>query len=195
MNQELQRLRYASREIEARQSRRPTPQELSEHLGMPVHKIRRLLRLQQRRVLSLQTPVGDDRDSELGDLIADPDTLPMEEIYAQHHLRERTKSCGLAPLPAGTKSPTHAVWAEREREQAALRPDQIIAFERRYEDRINQGYQANPPPALDPSAPKRRGRVKQSKPKNLLDRLHKDQRVVLNFMYDFTVTATKTMPP
>jgi RNA polymerase primary sigma factor len=88
VNEELRRLRSASKEIEARQSRRPTPQELSERLGMPLHKIRRLLRLQQRRVLSLQMPVGKEGDGELGDLIADPDTPPMEEIYAQRHLRE-----------------------------------------------------------------------------------------------------------
>jgi RNA polymerase primary sigma factor len=99
VNKELQRLRSVSREIEARQSRRPTPQELSERLSMPVHKIRRLLRLQQRRVLSLQMPLGDDRDSELGDLIADPDTLPMEEICAQRHLRASVQDVVASHLP------------------------------------------------------------------------------------------------
>jgi RNA polymerase primary sigma factor len=88
VSEELSRLRRATKEIEAQHGRRPTPQELSKRLGMPVHKVRRLLRLQQRRVLSLQMPVGDEGDSELGDLIADPDTPPMEEIYAQRHMRE-----------------------------------------------------------------------------------------------------------
>jgi RNA polymerase primary sigma factor len=91
VNEELYRLRRASKEILSRVNRRPTPQELSKRLGMPVHKVRRLLRLQQRRVLSLQMPVGDEGDSELGDLIADPDTPPMEEIYAQRHLRESVR--------------------------------------------------------------------------------------------------------
>jgi RNA polymerase primary sigma factor len=107
VNEDLQRLRRASKEIEAQLSRRPTPQELSERLGMPMHKIRRLLQLQQRRVLSLQMPVGDEGDGELGDLISDPDALPMEEIYAQHHMRE-----GVQDVVASRLSP---------REQEVLR--------------------------------------------------------------------------
>jgi RNA polymerase primary sigma factor len=85
---ELYRLRSASREIEAQKSRRATPQELADRLGIPIHKIRQLLRLQKRRVLSLQMPVGEDGESELGDFLADTDTPPMEEVYAQRHLRE-----------------------------------------------------------------------------------------------------------
>lgn len=88
VTEELYRLRRASKEIEAQKSRRPTRQELAKRLGMSLHKIRRLLRLQQRRVLSLQMPVGEEGGSELGDLIPDRDTPPMEEIYAQHHLKE-----------------------------------------------------------------------------------------------------------
>jgi RNA polymerase sigma factor (sigma-70 family) len=88
VNAELSRLRSASREIEAEKSRRPTPQELAERLAMPVHKIRRLLSLQKRRILSLQMPVGEDGQSELGDFLADTDTPPMEELYAERHLRE-----------------------------------------------------------------------------------------------------------
>jgi len=91
VNEDLQRLRRASEDMQAQLSRRPTAQELSGRLGMPIYKIRRLLRLQQRRVLSLQMPVGDQGDSELGDLIPDPDALPMEEIYAQRHLRESVR--------------------------------------------------------------------------------------------------------
>lgn len=110
-----------------------------------------------------------------------------------HHLRElcfvyeryqQTWAEQLAQLLVEIK---HAVDTARQAGQTVLRPDQIIDFERRYEDLINQGYQTNPPPVVDPSAPKRRGRAKQSKPKNLLDRLHKHQQAVLNFMYDFEV--------
>jgi RNA polymerase primary sigma factor len=88
---ELYRLRNASKEIEAVKSRRPTPQELAERLGKPIHTIHRLLRLQQQRVLSLQMPVGEDGESELGDFLADTDTPPMEEIYAERHLRESVR--------------------------------------------------------------------------------------------------------
>jgi RNA polymerase sigma factor (sigma-70 family) len=92
VGEELYRLRSASKELQVRLNRRPTPQELSEHLGMPAHKVGRLMQLQQRRVLSLQMPVGEEGDSELGDLIADPDMPPMEEIHALRHLRESVRN-------------------------------------------------------------------------------------------------------
>jgi RNA polymerase primary sigma factor len=88
VNEELYHLRSASKKIEAQKSRRPTPQELAERLGVPIHKVRQLLKLQRLRVLSLQRPVGEDGESELGDLVADTDTPPMEEVYARRHLRQ-----------------------------------------------------------------------------------------------------------
>jgi transposase len=64
---------------------------------------------------------------------------------------------------------------------AALPLGQIVNFESRYAELITQRLKANPP------APRKRGRVKQSPAKNLVDHLHKHQRYVLAFMYDFKV--------
>ncbi len=71
--------------------------------------------------------------------------------------------------------------------QTVLTPMQIADFERRYQGMIEQGDQANPPAVAQRDGPKRRGRPKQSPARNLLDRLHHQQRAVLAFMCDFKV--------
>lgn len=70
---------------------------------------------------------------------------------------------------------------------SALHSLQRIVFEQRYLQILANGFEANPPPTVDEDAPKKRGRVKQSRPRNLLDRLQKHQAAVLAFMVDFRV--------
>lgn len=67
-----------------------------------------------------------------------------------------------------------------------LDPDQIKSFQERYDRIVQKGFTENPTPTLE-DQPKRRGRKKQSKAKNLLDRLNKYCRQTLAFMYDFSI--------
>lgn len=65
-----------------------------------------------------------------------------------------------------------------------LSADRLLHYEQRYDALLQQGFQLNPPVEI---TPKKRGRPKQSPPKNLLDRLDKHQASVLAFMYDFDI--------
>jgi transposase len=67
----------------------------------------------------------------------------------------------------------------------SLSSDRLTHYEDTYDRLIAEGLAVNPPPDNPP--PKKRGRPKQSPPKNLLDRLQTHKSGVLAFMYDFTV--------
>ena len=70
-------------------------------------------------------------------------------------------------------------------EMMSLPPDRLTYFEGEYDKVIAKGVEANPPP--EEPYPKKRGRLKQAPPKNLLDRLQQYKMQTLAFMYDFRV--------
>lgn len=78
-----------------------------------------------------------------------------------------------------------AAVAERKGIANTLELEQISIYEQKYQQIIERGYLKNPPPDEPPK--KKRGKVKQSKARNLLNRLCNYQRETLAFMYDFNV--------
>ena len=74
-----------------------------------------------------------------------------------------------------------------------LSAQQIEAFEARYQQILDQGYAQNPLPPLPAGAPKKRGRRKKTKPRNLLERLDQHRQEVLAFMYDLAVPFTNNL--
>jgi RNA polymerase primary sigma factor len=69
--------------------REPTPEELAVKLGMPLEKVRKALKL-AREPLSMETPVGDEEDSHLGDFIEDKNAILPIDAVIQSSLRETT---------------------------------------------------------------------------------------------------------
>jgi RNA polymerase primary sigma factor len=69
--------------------REPTPEELAEKLGMPLEKVRKTLKI-AKEPLSLETPIGDEEDSHLGDFIEDKNAILPIDAAIQSNLRETT---------------------------------------------------------------------------------------------------------
>jgi RNA polymerase primary sigma factor len=69
--------------------REPTPEELAKKLGMPLEKVRKTLKI-AREPLSLETPISDEGDAHLGDLIEDKNAILPIDAMIQSNLRETT---------------------------------------------------------------------------------------------------------
>jgi RNA polymerase primary sigma factor len=88
MVETINRLIQVSRRLQQELGREPTPEEIAAVVGMPAERIREIFRASQVPI-SLQTRVGEEDESDLGEFIADTAALPPSEAVAQELLREQ----------------------------------------------------------------------------------------------------------
>ncbi len=89
MIETINKIVRTSRQMMHEIGREPTPEELSEKLSMPLEKVRKVMKIAKEPV-SLETPVGDEEDSHLGDFIEDKNAILPIDAAIQANLRETT---------------------------------------------------------------------------------------------------------
>ncbi len=88
MVETINKLIRVSRQLLQELGREPTPEEISEEMNMPVDRVREILKISQEPV-SLETPIGEEEDSHLGDFIQDDNVPVPAEAAAQTLLKEQ----------------------------------------------------------------------------------------------------------
>jgi RNA polymerase primary sigma factor len=91
MIETINKLNRISRQMLQEMGREPTPEELGERMEMPEDKIRKVLKI-AKEPISMETPIGDDEDSHLGDFIEDIQALSPVDSATAEGLREATRS-------------------------------------------------------------------------------------------------------
>ncbi|MBF0888508.1 MULTISPECIES: RNA polymerase sigma factor RpoD [Gluconobacter] len=89
MIETINKLVRTSRQMLHEIGREPAPEELAEKLGMPLEKVRKVLKI-AKEPISLETPIGDEEDSHLGDFIEDKTAVIPLDAAIQTNLREAT---------------------------------------------------------------------------------------------------------
>ena len=91
MIETINKLNRISRQMTQENGKEPTPEELSIKMQMPEDKVRKVLKI-AKEPISMETPIGDDEDSHLGDFIEDGNILTPMESAANESLGEATRS-------------------------------------------------------------------------------------------------------
>ena len=89
MIETINKIVRTSRQILNEIGREPTPEEISEKLGMPLDKVRKVMKI-AKEPISLETPVGDEDDSHLGDFIEDKNVILPIDAAIHSNLRDTT---------------------------------------------------------------------------------------------------------
>ncbi|VAX24701.1 RNA polymerase sigma factor RpoD, partial [hydrothermal vent metagenome] len=89
MIETINKLIRTSRQLMQQMGREPTPEEIAEKMSMPVDKVRKVLKI-AKEPISLETPIGEEEDSHLGDFIEDKKVISPVDSVIRTNLKEKT---------------------------------------------------------------------------------------------------------
>jgi RNA polymerase primary sigma factor len=89
MIETINKLVRTSRYLVQENGREPTPEEIAERMEMPVDKVRKVLKI-AKEPISLETPIGEEEDSHLGDFIEDKQVIAPQDAVVKMDLKEQT---------------------------------------------------------------------------------------------------------
>ena len=90
MIETINKLNRIARQMLQEMGREPTPEELSERVEMPEDKVRKVLKI-SKEPISMETPIGDDEDSHLGDFVEDVNVMSPQDAAMIEGLKEATQ--------------------------------------------------------------------------------------------------------
>ena len=138
MIETINKLTRTSRQFLNEYGREATPEELAARLGMPLDKVRKVLKI-AKEPISLETPVGDEEDSHLGDFIEDKNAVQPIDSAILGSLRESTTHVLLQLTPArGARAP-HALRHQGQRPHARRGRPALLGHPRAHPPDRGQG--------------------------------------------------------
>jgi DNA-directed RNA polymerase sigma subunit (sigma70/sigma32) len=117
MIETINKLVRTSRQILHEIGREPTPEELAERLSMPLEKVRKVMKI-AKEPISLETPIGDEEDSHLGDFIEDKNAVIPVDAAIRRTSRKRSR----ASWPRSPRARARAAHALRHRHEHRSHP-------------------------------------------------------------------------
>ena len=154
MIETINKLVRTQRQLQQQLGREPTTEELSVKMELPVGKVRKVLRIAQEPI-SLETPVGEEEESHLGDFIVDRRVVSPSEAVINLNLREQTAEVLKTLKPARRKDHQNAFWPPgRQRAYARRGRPALRRHARAHPPDRSQGSAQAAPPQPQPSPPR-----------------------------------------
>ena len=125
MIETINKLNRISRQMLQEMGREPTPEELAVRMEMPEDKVRKVLKI-AKEPISMETPIGDDEDSHLGDFIEDTSVDSPIDSATMESLRETDARRARRPDAARSEGAAHALRHRHEHRPHARRSRQAV---------------------------------------------------------------------